>query len=80
MAVVGLSRLAAVAYGETRIWYRYDKKFAFLPIKTIENRYMWLCTYYEKYIVFSYAEIGDVSYSEYKLSSANAVIEKLTEY
>lgn len=68
-------------FGETGIWYRYDKKFAYLPILSTNNKWMWLCEYYKKYIVFSYKEkeIGDVSYLQSKLSAEDAVFDKLTE-
>lgn len=68
-------------YGETHIWYRYDRKFAYLPVQSTNNEWMWLCEYYKKYIVFSYKEqeIGDISYLQCKLSAEDAVVDKLTE-
>jgi hypothetical protein len=69
----------STTYGETGIWYRYDKKFAYLPTRSVNNEWLWLCEYYKKYIVFSYREkeIGDISYLQCKLSAEDAVVDKL---
>ena len=45
---------------ETRMWYRYDKKFSLFPIKCEGGYWVWFNHYYEKYLVFSYKEINDI--------------------
>jgi hypothetical protein len=64
---------------ETRMWYRYDKKFALFPIRCKDGYWTWFNHYYKKYLVFSYIEIKDVCYYQYKLTEADAVVEKLSD-
>jgi hypothetical protein len=64
---------------ETRMRYRYDKKFALFPIKCEGGYWVWFNHYYKKYLVFSYEEIRDVCYYLCKLTTADAVVEKLTD-
>jgi hypothetical protein len=73
------SRLQSYAYAETHTWYRYDKVFAYFPTVCIDSRWVWRKYYYKKYLVFSYTEIDDVSYYQYRLTAEDCIIEKLAE-
>jgi hypothetical protein len=64
---------------ETRMRYRYDKKFALLPTKCRDGYWTWFNHYYKKYLVFSYEKIRDVCYYQYKLTEADAIVEKLSD-
>jgi hypothetical protein len=61
------------------IKYRYDKKFALFPIRCKDGYWTWFNHYYKKYLVFSYIEIEDVCYYQYKLTEEDAVVEKLSD-
>ena len=64
---------------ETHTWYRYDKHFAILPIKCEGGYWVWFNDYYKKYLVYSYKEIQDICYYLYKLTEADAIVEKLSD-
>ena len=59
-------------------WCRYDKKFAIIPVKCTCG-WIWLKTYYRKYIVYSYKEINDILYFECNLLTEDCIIDKLVE-
>jgi hypothetical protein len=63
----------------TEVKYRYDKKFALFPTICKGGYWVWFNHYYKKYLVFSYEEIRDVCYYLCKLTTADAVVEKLTD-
>jgi hypothetical protein len=67
----------ARTYGEVDTWFRYDKKFAYLPVKCSSQEWVWMTTYYTKWLVFSYKEMNDVSYPQGCLTEADVLVEKL---
>jgi hypothetical protein len=64
---------------EAKIKYRYDKRFALLPTLCKERNWVWLNHYYKKYLVFSYEEIQDIEHYQYKLTTTDTIVEKLTD-
>jgi hypothetical protein len=67
------------AYADTNVWIKYDRRFAYLPVRCTDNQWYWFTTYYKKYLVFSYEEIDDVMYFQGCMTKADAITEKLVE-
>jgi hypothetical protein len=76
---MGYNTLPPQPIGETRRWYRYDKKCAIFPILCRGRSIVWFGNYYCKYIVYSYKEINDVSYFVCRLTEADCIVDRLIE-
>lgn len=64
-------------YRNESIGYKFVKQFAVIPRRCKGDKLVWMDTYYNKYLSYSYAGAPDVRYFQYRLTKEDAIVEKL---
>ena len=65
------------AFEETDTWFRYDKKFAYLPVTSGSGEQIWMKNYYKVFQIYSYRYGADIFYFIGNLTVEDTIIEKL---